>query len=105
MIIEYQVRPIASIPLTWVSEITQFQEPNFFIDEQKVGPYSFWHHQHHFKALEGGEGTEVTDVVHYSLPLGIFGRIAHWLFIAKQLNAIFDYRHQALQRLLPSIEQ
>ena len=101
MIIEYQVRPIAGIPVTWVSEITQLKPPHFFIDEQKVGPYSLWHHQHHFKSLGIEGGTEIIDLVHYSVPLGILGRFAHWLFIDKQLNAIFDYRNEVIGQLFP----
>ena len=99
MIIEYQVRPLANIPLTWVTEITQFEKPYFFIDEQRMGPYAFWHHQHHFKPLDGG--TEVTDLVHYKLPMGILGRILQQTFVESQLNAIFNYRHEALERFFP----
>lgn len=103
MIIEYQVRPIASIPVTWVTEITQLQPPHFFIDEQRIGPYSFWHHQHHFRSLGIKGGTEIVDLVHYSVPLGILGRFAHWLFIDKQLNAIFDYRNEVIGQLFPKV--
>ena len=99
MIIEYQVRPLANIPMTWVTEITQFQKPFFFIDEQRIGPYAFWHHQHHFQSVNGG--TEVTDLVHYKLPLGLIGRILQRIFVENQLNTIFNYRNEALDRLLP----
>ena len=98
MIIEYQVRPLGNIPLTWVTEITQLKKPYFFIDEQREGPYAFWHHQHHFKSVDAG--TEVTDLVHYKLPMGILGRILQHTFIKNQLNAIFNYRQEALTRLL-----
>ena len=99
MIIEYQVRPIANIPMTWVTEITQVEKPYFFIDEQREGPYAFWHHQHHFKSVNGG--TEVTDLVHYKVPLGFLGRIFQPIFVEPQLNAIFKYRNEALEKLLP----
>ncbi len=86
----YTVKPILGIPLKWVTEITHVQEPFFFVDEQRVGPYSIWHHEHHFKEVEGG--VEITDIVHYKIPLGILGRLAHVLFVKKKLNQIFDYR-------------
>jgi ligand-binding SRPBCC domain-containing protein len=99
MIIEYRVRPLFNIPVTWVTEITRLQKPAIFIDEQRIGPYAFWHHQHHVRSVKNG--TEVTDMVHYSLPFGILGTFLHWLFIKSQLNAIFDYREKALEALLP----
>ncbi len=99
MIIEYRVKPLANIAITWVTEITRLQRPHFFIDEQRLGPYAFWHHQHHFKSVKNG--TEVIDLVHYSLPYGIFGRLLHWLFIKRQLHGIFDYRAEVLKKLLP----
>ncbi len=94
--ISYTVKPILGIPLKWVTEITHVKEPHFFVDEQRVGPYSMWHHEHHFRQVE--DGIEMTDIVHYKLPLGILGRIAHRLFVKKQLNQIFDYRMQAMEK-------
>lgn len=99
MIIEYRVRPLANIPIPWVTEITHMQKLKYFIDEQRFGPYSFWHHQHHFKQVSGG--TEVTDQVNYRLPLGIVGSILCGRFIKRKLNAIFEYREEALKKLLP----
>jgi ligand-binding SRPBCC domain-containing protein len=94
-IITYFVKPIAGIPLSWVTEITTVKEPLFFIDEQRFGPYTFWHHQHWFK--EVGGGVEMTDIVHYALPLGFLGRIANRLFVKKQLNKIFNCRIKAVE--------
>lgn len=99
MIIHYKVSPVAGLRMNWVSEITQFEKHRFFIDEQKIGPYALWHHQHHFASLPNG--TEVVDIVNYALPLGILGRIAHRVFVQRQLNAIFDYRTEVLKELLP----
>jgi len=65
-IIEYTVKPLLGIPLYWMTEITHVMDKKFFVDEQRFGPYSLWHHQHHFKAVEGG--VEMTDIVHYKLP-------------------------------------
>ncbi len=89
-VIEYTVKPLFGIPLYWMTEITQVVDKKYFIDEQRFGPYTLWHHQHHFKEIEGG--VEMTDIVHYKNPLGFIGRIANGLFVKKQLQQIFDYR-------------
>ena len=96
MIIEYDVSPIAGIKQTWVTEITHVDRPNYFIDEQRFGPYKFWHHQHHFKETKDGY-METTDIVNYSLPLDPFSRIINDLFISRQLNNIFQYRERVLE--------
>jgi ligand-binding SRPBCC domain-containing protein len=94
-VITYTVRPLLNIPLFWMTEITHVEDHQFFVDEQRVGPYTLWHHQHHFMAVEGG--VEMTDLVHYRLPLGFLGDIAHALFIKNQLKGIFDYRYKVLE--------
>jgi ligand-binding SRPBCC domain-containing protein len=96
-IIEYKVKPVLGIPLYWMTEITHVQDQQHFIDEQRFGPYSLWHHQHHFKAVPGG--VEMTDIVHYKLPLWVLGDIANTLFVKKQLKDIFDYRFQKVEEL------
>ena len=95
--ITYSVAPIAKIPLFWMTEITAVEKHRYFIDEQRRGPYKMWHHQHHFTTTE--KGVEMTDIVHYELPLGILGQIAHWLFVKQQLNQIFDYRYHKIEAL------
>lgn len=95
--IAYTVRPLLGIPLFWLTEITHVSEGQFFVDEQRVGPYALWHHQHHFQAIPGG--VEMTDLVHYRLPLGFLGRIAHALFVRRQLEGIFDFRVKKLEGL------
>ena len=102
MIITYTVAPMLNIPMTWVTEITHVEEPNFFIDEQRFGPYKFWHHQHRFKEIE--DGVEATDLVHYALPLDPLGRIANSLIVTKQLNEIFDFRSDYLENRFGIIE-
>ena len=87
-IIEYTVKPVLGIPLYWMTEITHVEDHKYFVDEQRFGPYSMWHHQHHFKQIEGG--VEMTDIVHYKLPFWILGDIAHALFVKAQLTHIFD---------------
>jgi ligand-binding SRPBCC domain-containing protein len=89
-IIEYKVHPVLGIPLYWMTEITHVEHHKYFVDDQRYGPYSMWHHQHHFKAVEGG--IEMTDIVHYKLPFWIFGDIANTLFVKAKLKEIFDYR-------------
>lgn len=98
LIIEYSIRPLLGIPVYWMTEITQVAPLRYFIDEQRFGPYSFWHHQHHFEAKD--DGTEMTDIVHYRLPLGPLGTLAHRLFVRKRLEAIFDYRRKIIPSLL-----
>ena len=96
-IIEYKVSPLFGIPLYWMTEITHVEEKKYFVDEQRFGPYSLWHHQHHFRPVENG--VEMTDIVHYKLPLGFLGDIAHSLFVKNQLQQIFDYRYSKAEEL------
>lgn len=95
-IIEYIVKPVLGIPLYWMTEITQVADQKYFIDEQRFGPYGLWHHQHHFKSIEGG--IEMTDIVHYKLPFWFLGDIANVLFVKKQLQGIFDFRFEATEK-------
>lgn len=96
MIITYEVSPLLNIKMKWVTEITQVVEKKFFIDEQRVGPYSLWHHQHFFE--EKDEGVLMTDIVTYKPPFGLLGDIANSLFIEKQLEEIFQYRWDAMDK-------
>jgi ligand-binding SRPBCC domain-containing protein len=89
-VIEYKVHPVLGIPLYWMTEITQVEHHKYFVDDQRYGPYTMWHHQHHFKEVDGG--VEMTDIVHYKLPFWIFGDIANTLFVKAKLREIFDYR-------------
>lgn len=98
MIVTYRIRPLLGIPITWVTEITQVTAPCFFVDEQRFGTYRFWHHQHHFRAVP--EGVECEDIVHYTLPFGWVGRLAHALFVRRRLERIFDFREEVLAREL-----
>ncbi len=96
-VIEYKVSPVFNIPLYWMTEITHVSEKKYFVDEQRFGPYSLWHHQHHFETVDGG--VQMTDIVHYKLPFWFLGDIANSLFVAKQLKGIFDYRYQKVEDL------
>ena len=96
-IIQYKIKVLPLVTMYWVTEITQMKEPHHFIDEQRFGPYALWHHQHHFK--EVAEGVEMTDEVNYAMPLWFLGRIAHWLFVDREVNRIFDFRSNALEKI------
>ncbi|MEI9910760.1 MAG: SRPBCC family protein [Bacteroidota bacterium] len=96
-IIEYSVKPLLGIPLYWMTEITHVEDKKYFVDEQRFGPYDMWHHQHHFKAIEGG--VEMTDIVHYKNPLWVLGELANVLFVKSQIKQIFNYRFNKVEEL------
>ena len=101
MIITYLVRPLLNIPTTWVTEITHVREPNYFVDEQRFGPYKLWHHQHHFK--ETDNGIEMTDIVSYALPLDPLSRPINSLLVEKKVKGIFKFREKKLEELFPLV--
>lgn len=97
MIIAYTVRPLLGIPTTWVTEITHVVPQHYFVDEQRVDPYTLWHHQHRIEP--SGKGVLMTDIVSYQPPLGFLGRLANALLIRKKLEEIFAFRKQALEEI------
>ncbi|MGQ0794333.1 MAG: SRPBCC family protein [Deltaproteobacteria bacterium] len=96
-ILTYTVSPFFSIPVSWVTEITHVVEPHLFVDEQRFGPYRFWHHAHLFHETDGG--VEMDDIVHYAIGFGIAGDFINKLIVKGELNRIFDYRRAALESL------
>jgi ligand-binding SRPBCC domain-containing protein len=94
-IITYKVKLAPLVWVSWVTEIKAVDKESCFIDEQRFGPYKFWHHRHHFEAVDGG--VMMRDVVHYAMPFGIIGTIAHAIFARRKLNWIFGYRKQVLE--------
>jgi ligand-binding SRPBCC domain-containing protein len=96
-VMTYKVKPLFGIPLFWMTEITHVQPGRFFVDEQRFGPYSLWHHQHHFREIPGG--VEMTDLVHYKLPLGFLGDFANTVFVRRQLEGIFKFRFRKVEEL------
>lgn len=96
-IIQYMVTPVMGIPTKWVTEITHVDDGNYFVDEQRFGPYSLWHHKHFIKAIKNG--VEMKDIIDYKIPLGIIGRIAQPILVAPKLKEIFEYRKNALIEL------
>lgn len=98
MMIEYRVRPLLGIPARWVTEITHVEEGRFFVDEQRIGPYRIWHHEHRFQDI--GEGrTEISDRVTYVLPFAPFSELVHPLLVSPQLKKIFSFREKAVAEI------
>ena len=102
MIISYVVKPLLGIPTTWVTEITKVTDKAYFIDEQRVGPYKLWHHQHFIEPIEGG--VLMRDIVSYQPPFGFLGAIMNSLVIRKKLREIFDYRVEAVNKRFGTFE-
>lgn len=100
LMIAYTVRPLFGIPMSWVTEIKTVKVNQFFVDEQRQGPYTIWHHEHHFKEVEGG--VEMTDIVSYVLPFGILGKLVHPFVVRKKLEEIFAYRFKKVDEIFNS---
>lgn len=96
MAIQYRVSPFPGFTTDWLTEITQIQAHKYFIDDQRVGPFALWHHQHHFEAINE-QTTLMKDILHYQAPLGILGTIADWIFVRRQVEQIFSHRQQAIK--------
>lgn len=101
LFIEYTVSPLLGIPMRWVTEITHVREGSYFVDEQRVGPYAIWHHEHFFESVPGG--VKMTDVVHYKVPLGILGNLVHPWLVRPKLEQIFSYRWVANERMFGTL--
>ena len=97
MIIQYKISPFLNIKMNWVTEITQVQDRKYFIDEQRFGPYAFWHHQHHFEEKNGG--VLMQDILHYKIPYGPLGNLADALFVDRQIEDIFKFRMKAVEKI------
>ena len=97
-IMQYKVKPLFGIGLPWLTEITHVKWRDYFVDEQRRGPYKFWHHQHHFKEVSGG--VLMTDLVHYQLPFGYAGAIAASI-VRRKVAEIFTYRQQRIAAFWP----
>lgn len=98
-IIRYRIKALPFYSVYWVTEITQVQEPFHFVDDQQSGPFKIWTHKHTFKSVEGG--IEMTDEVTYAVPFGLFGLLANWLFVSREVSAIFNHRFETLEMLFP----
>lgn len=96
-IIQYIVTPVAGIPTKWVTEITHVKEGEYFVDEQRFGPYALWHHKHFIESIPCGVRME--DIVDYKLPFGVLGQLVHPILVKPKLKEIFKYRKQKLIEL------
>ena len=101
-IIQYILTPILKIPFRWVTEITHVEKGTYFVDEQRFGPYTFWHHKHFIRPTQ--KGVEMEDIVDYKIPLGILGRLAHVLFVRKKVKEIFTFRKKKLNLIFPNLD-
>ncbi len=97
-IIIHTLRPIWGIRIKWVTEITHAKPLEYFVDEQRIGPYRFWHHEHRFRQLSGG-GIEILDKIHYMLPYGMLGKAMNQIKIKGDLDAIFAYRQTKIAEI------
>ena len=97
MMILYKVSPFKGIKMNWCTEISHVRKPFYFVDEQRTGPYSIWHHEHHFEEVE--DGILMTDILHYAVPFGLIGRIANYLVVDRKINHIFEHRKRILSSL------
>jgi len=96
-IIQYIVTPVLGIKTKWVTEITHVEDKKYFVDEQRFGPYAFWHHKHFIKEIPGG--VEMEDIIDYKLPMGILGQLVHPIVVKPKLDEIFEYRQKKLIEL------
>lgn len=97
ILIGYKISPLAGIKVDWLTEITHVKDKEYFIDEQRFGPYALWHHQHHFLEIQGG--ILMRDVLSYAIPLGFIGRLAHKLFVKQKIRDIFEYREKKIEEI------
>jgi len=97
MEIDYIVKPLFAIPLRWKTLIDEVNEPLFFSDKQLKGPYKLWEHSHRFTMTN--KGLLMEDDVKYQLPFSLIGELAHWLFVKKKVEQIFDFRFQILEKM------
>lgn len=96
-ILQYSVTPLPGFKTKWISEIKQYEELKYFVDDQIYGPYAFWHHKHFVREIDGG--VEIEDIIDYKVPLGILGRLAHPILIKPKLEGIFKYRQEQMEAL------
>jgi len=101
-LIEYRVEFIHGVRSLWLTEIAHVRENEYFVDEQRVGPYRFWYHEHKFEVV--GNGVRMTDHVTYAAPFGFLGDIVHAAWIRQKLKTIFDFRHQKISETFGSVK-
>ncbi|MFD2873363.1 hypothetical protein ACFS5N_12835 [Mucilaginibacter ximonensis] len=97
MIITYKIKPLFGISMDWMTEITHVKDQDYFVDEQRFGPYALWHHEHHFKEIDGG--VHMTDILNYAIPYGVIGRLSNALLVRKEILKIFAHREKAINEI------
>jgi ligand-binding SRPBCC domain-containing protein len=97
MLISYTITPLFGIRMRWTTEITHVKDGEYFVDEQRFGPYALWHHEHHFKQIKGG--VLMDDILTYAMPYGPIGQLANSILVDKRVRSIFDYRVKAVEDL------
>lgn len=97
MIITYKVSPLLGIKLNWMTEITHVKDQEYFVDEQRFGPYALWHHEHHFTEIKGG--VKMSDILYYAIPYGVIGRLSNKVLVGKEIKKIFKFREKAINDL------
>ncbi len=98
-LIEYRVGFLPGLSSRWLTEIRHVRDEAYFVDEQRVGPYRLWYHEHHFRAVAGG--VEMRDEVTYQVGFGPLGDLLAALWIDAKLARIFDFRAAAIARRFP----
>lgn len=101
-IIQYIVKPFPGVSTKWVTEISHVKEGDYFVDEQRFGPYALWHHKHFLHEIDGG--VEMEDLIDYKIPFGYLGQLVQPLLVKKQLNQIFQYREAKLEELFGKLD-
>ena len=97
IIITYKITPLFGIKMNWMTEITHVKDQQYFVDEQRFGPYALWHHEHHFKEIKGG--VQMTDILNYAVPYGVIGRLSNKLLVGNEIKKIFNYREKAINEM------
>ena len=101
-IIQYIVTPVMGIKTKWVTEITHVHDKQYFVDEQRFGPYALWHHKHFIKEIPGG--VEMEDIIDYKVPMGWIGQLVHPIIVKPKLDEIFEYRRKKLIELFGELK-
>jgi len=101
LIITYKVSPLLGIKLNWMTEITHVKDKEYFIDEQRFGPFAFWHHQHHFQQTE--KGVLMKDLLHYGIGWGLIGLLANSLVVENKIKGIFDFRYKKVEEIFGKV--
>lgn len=101
-VIEYRVEFIRGVRSLWLTEIAHVRENGYFVDEQRIGPYRFWYHEHFFEAV--ANGVKMTDHVTYAMPFGVLGDVVHAAWVGGRLKSIFDFRYGKIADIFGSAQ-